>query len=58
MPGSPEEARAPFPAPAGMNRGPGMRTTYDKPVPRTRGDEPTLTLNLNLVSHRSPHPRG
>ena len=47
-----------FPAHAGMNREMGGNGLERKRVPRTRGDEPTYSLNPVLQLLSSPHTRG
>ena len=47
-----------FPAHAGMNRLAVPSITLCHSVPRTRGDEPTLTLNYYFGIECSPHTRG
>ena len=47
-----------FPAPAGMSPY-GLIYTYDgNNVPRTRGDEPAITVSVVKDEACSPHPRG
>ena len=47
-----------FPAPAGMNRSHRPRHLSLWYVPRTRGDEPTGSVQVIGNSICSPHPRG
>ena len=47
-----------FPAHAGMNRLAYEAVEAEKPVPRTRGDEPLRTVSVLPVAFCSPHTRG
>ena len=53
-----ESTAKPFPALAGMNRSSAISIGVSGPVPRARGDEPTLALLMAAFADRSPRSRG